>query len=117
MDMLRNYIVIIFRNFLRNKNYALINILGLSIGITSCIILFLLISYDLDFDKFHSKNERIYRVVREVTSASGVNHESITPYPFAAAFRQDFSDIPLLTQFHYQSEGVLTIGTEKQKIE
>jgi putative ABC transport system permease protein len=117
MDMIRNYIVITFRNFLRNKNYALINILGLSIGITSCIILFLLISYDLDFDKFHSKNERIYRVVREVTSASGINHESITPYPFGDAFRQDFSDIPLLTQFHYQSEGVLTVGTDKQKIE
>jgi putative ABC transport system permease protein len=115
--MIRNYIVITFRNFLRNKNYALINILGLSIGITSCIVLFLLISYDLNFDKFHSKHERIYRVVREVETASGIHQEAVTPYPFGAAFRQDFSDVPLLTQMHYQSEGVLTVGTEKQQIE
>jgi putative ABC transport system permease protein len=115
--MLRNYIVIIFRNFLRNKNYALINILGLSTGITSCIILFLLISYDMDFDKFHSKSERIYRVVRDVKTASGIHHEAVTPYPFGNAFRQDFSDIPLLTQLHHHDEGVLTIGTEKQQIE
>lgn len=115
--MIRNYIVITFRNFLRNKNYALINILGLSIGITSCIILFLLISYDLDFDKFHSKHDRIYRVVRKVSSASGTHDEGVTPYPFGEAFRHDFPDVPLLTQFHYQAEGVLTIGTDKQQVE
>ena len=115
--MLRNYIITIFRNFLRNKNYALINILGLSTGITSCILLFLLISYDLDFDKFHSKQDRIYRVVREVNAGEGAHQEAVTPYPFANAFRQDFPEIPLVTQFHYQDRGVLSKDTDKQQVE
>ncbi len=91
--------------------------MGLSIGLTSCIIIYLLITYDLKFDKFHSNYDRIYRVVRDVTSASGVNSEAVTPYPFAAAFRQDFSDVPLITQFHFQSEGFLNVGTDKQRID
>jgi len=115
--MIRNYLTVAIRNFLRNKNYTLINILGLSIGITSCIIIFLLISYDLGFDKFHSNYDRLYRVVREVTSSSGVQREGITPYPFAGAFRQDFTDVPLMTQFHFQSEGMISAGIEKQPVE
>jgi putative ABC transport system permease protein len=115
--MIRNYLRVAFRNFLRNKNYTTINILGLSIGLTSCILIFLLITYDLAFDKFHTKYDQIFRVVREVDSPSGIQHEAVTPYPFAGAFRQDFSDIPLVTQFHFESEGLLSIGLEKELVE
>lgn len=115
--MIRNYLTLTFRNFLRNGNYTLINILGLSIGITSCIILFLLIRFDTSVDKFQTHYDRLYRVVRTEENASGKTYESVTPYPFAAAFRQDFSDVPLVTQFHFHGEGFLTVGTEKHEIE
>lgn len=115
--MIRNYLTVAFRNFLRNRSYSLINILGLSIGLTACIIIFLLISYEVKFDKFHGKYDRIYRVARDIKSASGMEYEGVTPYPFAAAFRNDFPDIPLVTQMHYQSEGYVKIGTEKHQIE
>jgi putative ABC transport system permease protein len=115
--MIRNYLTLTFRNFLRNRNYTLINILGLSIGITSCIILFLLIRFDTSVDKFQTHYDRLYRVVRTEENASGKVYEAVTPYPFAAAFRQDFSDVPLVTQFHFHGEGFLTVGTEKHEIE
>ncbi len=115
--MIKNYLLITFRNFVRNRNYTLINILGLSIGLTACIVIFLLIRFELQFDKFHQKYDRIYRVVRTTSSASGLEPSSVTPYPFARAFRQDFSDVPLVTQFHYHEEAFATIGTEKKKIE
>jgi putative ABC transport system permease protein len=115
--MIKNYLTLTFRNFLRNGNYTLINILGLSTGITSCIILFLLIRFDTSVDKFQKHYDRLYRVVRTDESASGKTYESVTPYPFAAAFRQDFSDVPLVTQFHYSDKGFLTTGIEKQEIE
>jgi putative ABC transport system permease protein len=115
--MIRSYLTLMFRNFLRNGNYTLINILGLSIGITSCIILFLLIRFDTSVDKFQKNYDHLYRVVRTDETASGKESEAVTPYPFAAAFRQDFSDVPLVTQFHYHSEGFLTIGTEKHQVQ
>lgn len=115
--MIRNYLTLTFRNFLRNGNYTLINILGLSIGITSCIILFLLIRFDIGVDTFQTNYDHLYRVVRTEQTPSGESYESVTPYPFAGAFRQDFSDIPLVTQFHFHSDGFLTVGTEKHQIE
>jgi putative ABC transport system permease protein len=116
-NMIRNYLTVAFRNFLRNRSYSLINILGLSIGLTACIIIFLLISYEVKFDKFHSRYDRIYRVVRDVKSVSGIEHEGVTPYPFANAFRNEFPDIPLVTQLHFQGEGFVKVGTEKFQLE
>lgn len=114
--MIKNYFLITLRNFLRNRNYTLINILGLSIGITSCVIIFLLIANDLSFDKFHSRYNQIYRVVLDSKSASGLEHGTTTPYPFAKAFRNDFADIPLATQMHLHGESLVKIGTEKQHV-
>jgi len=115
--MIRNYLIVAFRNFLRNRNYSLINILGLSIGLTACIVIFLLISYEVKFDKFHGRYDRIYRVVRDVKSVSGIEYDGVTPYPFAEAFRNDFPDIPLVTQLHFQSEGFVKVGTDKYELE
>ena len=114
--MTKNYLLIAFRHFFRNWNYTFINILGLSIGITSCIVIFLLITYDLSFDKFHSRYNSIYRIVRDVQSASGKSQSSVAPYPLAEAFRNDFPDVPLVTQMHFQYEVLLTMGKEKQKV-
>lgn len=115
--MVRNYIVIAFRHFFKNRGYTLINILGLSLGLTSCILIFLVIDYDMSFDRFHSKYDRIYRVVQEVKSPSGIAYGSVTPYPLSNAFRNDFPEVPLVTQLHFQGESQLTIGDEKQKVE
>ena len=115
--MIKNYLLITFRNFLRNRNYTLINILGLSIGLTACIVIFLLIRFDTEFDRFHQHYDRLYRVVRTTKSASGLEPSSVTPYPFAAAFRQDFTDVPLVTQLHYHEQAFATIGTEKKQVE
>ena len=111
--MTRNYLIIALRNFLRNRGYTFINVLGLGIGLTACIIIFLVITYDLNFDKFHSKYDNIYRVVQDVESASGMTFSAVTPYPLVKAFRNDFQDVPLATQMHYQGEAMITVGAEK----
>jgi ABC-type antimicrobial peptide transport system permease subunit len=115
--MIKNFLVIALRTFLKNKGYTLINILGLSLGLTSCILIFLVIDYDLSFDRFHTKYDRIYRIVQQVNSPSGIGYGSVTPYPLADAFRNDFPDVPLVTQIHSQGEAQLTIEDEKQKVE
>src|SRR5882672_11280426 len=114
--MIKNYLVIAFRNFLRNKNYTLINVLGLSIGLTSCIVIFLLITYDLSFDTFNTHRDRTYRIVQESKSASGTQWGAATPYPLTRAFRNDFPDIPMATQMHYQDETLVRVGDEKQVV-
>lgn len=76
--MFRNYIKTAFRSFSRHKLFTLINVIGLSIGISAALVIYLIVHYDFTFDKFHKDNDRIYRVVTNFTSqgtpwyASGV---------------------------------------------
>jgi len=60
--MLKNYINIAFRNLIKHKFYSLINILGLSIGLTCFLMITLFVTDELSFDKFHSDADRIHRM-------------------------------------------------------
>src|SRR6187551_2543917 len=112
--MIKNYLLLAFRNFLRNRSYTVINVLGLTIGLTACIIIFLLISYEVRFDRFHKHYDRIYRITQRTSSSSGEELNAATPYPIAKAFRNDFSQIPLVTQIHLQDESLVAIGDDKR---
>lgn len=84
--MIKNYFKVAFRNFWRHKLFTFINVIGLSIGISAALVIYLLIHYDFTFDKFHKDGDRIYRVVTNFTTqgtpwyASGV----CGPLPWAA---------------------------------
>ena len=114
--MLRNYLKIAIRSLMRNKSYTFINVAGLSLGITTCLIIFLIIRYELSFDSFHSKADRIYRIVHDSENASGVEHNSVTPYPFANAYRNDFPGVGTVTQFHFHNESLVIIGDDKSRV-
>jgi hypothetical protein len=60
--MLRNYFKIAFRNMARHKAYSGINILGLAIGIAACLLILQYVSFELSFEDFHIKKDRIFRV-------------------------------------------------------
>lgn len=61
--MIHHYLRIALRNLIRQPGYSSINILGLAIGITSCMLIVLYIQHELSYDRFHEKADRIYRVV------------------------------------------------------
>ena len=60
--MLRNYITIAFRNFYKFRFYTLINVVGLTIGITACLVILLFVRFELSYDRFHVNADRIVRV-------------------------------------------------------
>ncbi|MDB5153027.1 MAG: FtsX-like permease family protein [Mucilaginibacter sp.] len=65
--MIKNYLKTALRNFGRNKLFIFINIIGLSIGISAALVIYLIVHYDFTFDKFHKDGDRIYRVVTNFT--------------------------------------------------
>ena len=69
--MLRNYFKIAWRNLMKNKTFSFINVLGLTIGLTSFLLIALYVFDELTFDKFHKNADRIYRVVESRTTAEG----------------------------------------------
>ncbi len=90
--MLKNYLTTALRNLLRQRHTSIINIIGLTLGIAASLVLFLLIQHHIGFDTFHTKYDRIYRVV---TMSDGNNGSFTTPgvpSPLPTAFRLDFSE-------------------------
>jgi putative ABC transport system permease protein len=74
--MLQNYFKIAFRNLLRQKGYTAVNVFGLTVGIASCVLIFMYVQHELSFDKFHDKAGRIYRIHNVLRLPSGEY-----PYP------------------------------------
>ena len=86
--MLRNYIKIAWRNLYKRKAFSLIHILGLTIGITVCMMIFLYIMNEFSVDTFHQKKAHIYRVMRQFDKG-----KPSVPYlsgPYAPALLNDF---------------------------
>ena len=83
--MLHNYIKIAFRNVWKNKVFSLINILGLSIGLSAAFVIGAMVFYDLSFDKFHPDGDRIYRVTTAFKSPDGDFYNAGVTVPLAQA--------------------------------
>jgi putative ABC transport system permease protein len=87
--MFKNYFKIGWRNLTRNKTYAAINIVGLSLGIACSLLIFTIVTYHLSFENFNHNKDRIYRVVTEI-HADNTFYSRGTPAPLAKALRNDF---------------------------
>jgi putative ABC transport system permease protein len=92
--MIKNYLKVAMRYLLRNKGYTAINILGLAIGITCCILIMLFVRSEFSYDKFHSKSDRIYRAwVLEHYETQDDIIDITTPLPLAGALQESFGEI------------------------
>jgi len=91
--MLKNYFITAIRNFRRNKTYAVINVLGLAIGIAACLLIFLVINFETSFDNFHPKRKSLYRVGTELHSQDGLSYTDGAAFPVAAGLRRDFAQL------------------------
>ena len=88
--MFRNYLKIAWRNLLRNKVFTVINLLGLSTGITVCLMIFLFISNEFSVDDFHKNGKAIYRVMRGIENEGKEDMVSYVSGPYAPALLTDF---------------------------
>lgn len=71
-DMYKNYFTIAWRTFLKSKGYSAINIIGLAVGLSACLLIGLYVKHELSYDRFHEKANRVYRVNMELKF--GDNH-------------------------------------------
>ncbi|MFZ6010530.1 MAG: ABC transporter permease [Bacteroidota bacterium] len=107
--MLKNYLKTALRNLLREKGSATLNIAGLTLGITCSLILFLLVKHMSSFDNYHTKLDRIYRVVTDSDGNNERFHTSGVPPALPDAFRQDFPEAEEVTFTTYRANALITI--------
>jgi putative ABC transport system permease protein len=97
--MLRNFLLLTVRNFLKNKVSASINLTGLVLGLTSFAILYLYIENEFSYDRMHDRPEDIYRVVTDFVGSDGSRvPDATTPPALAPALRNEFPDVETATR-------------------
>ncbi|MBL7850471.1 MAG: ABC transporter permease [Cyclobacteriaceae bacterium] len=97
--MIRNYLTIALRNLRKHSFYTMINVLGLAVGIASCLIIVAYISHELSFDKHHQDADRIYRVDCEIKFGPNHLRLAVSPAPLAEAFRSDYPEVEAIGRF------------------
>ncbi|HET6252906.1 MAG TPA: ABC transporter permease [Puia sp.] len=107
--MLRSYFLVALRAFRRNKTFSLINIAGLSIGISASLVIFLLVQYDFSFDKFEKDGSRIYRVVAHGKNAGGTWQNGCLAEPMGAAAKKQVSGLEIVAPIRTLDEVRVTI--------
>jgi putative ABC transport system permease protein len=96
--MLRNYLVVAVRNLIRNRAFSAINITGLALGLTTCLLIGLYVGHELSYDRFHEKAGRIVRVVFRGQLNGEKMREAVTMAPVAATLKADFPEIQAATR-------------------
>ena len=79
--MIKNYIKIAWRNLSKNKVYSIINIGGLAIGIAACLLILQYVTFELSYEDFHTKKDRIYRVKQDRYDNGKLSTEWAAGYP------------------------------------
>jgi len=111
--MLFNYLKLAFRNISRQRFYAIINILGLAIGLAICLLILLFVKDEMSYDKHHSKADRIYRINMVWGKQDGQGKEfPIGPYRLRDAVETDFPELEKIVRFS-PANGVLVSYGDK----
>jgi putative ABC transport system permease protein len=91
--MIKNYFKVAIRNFWRHKLFTLINIIGLSIGISASLVIYLIVHYDFTFDQFHKDGDRIYRVVTDFTFSGEPAYNAGVCGPLPGAVKSEVTGV------------------------
>jgi putative ABC transport system permease protein len=113
--MIKNYLTIALRSLRRNKLHASINIIGLAIGMTCCILITLFVQFELGYDRKNKDANRIYRMAINLEA----NNWAISAFPIGALLKQNFAEIEKFTRIKPADIFVLNAASDiknKEKI-
>lgn len=110
--MIRNYFKIALRNLQNNRVYTLINVSGLTLGMTCGLIIFMLVKYHLSFDNFHNHSDRIYRIVTE-QHRDNVSYVSSVPAPLGKVFKNEYTFAEKVARIATFEEALITLKNGK----
>ena len=112
--MFKNYFKIAFRNLWRHKIFSGISFIGLAVAMSSCILIFMYVYFESHYDSFNKKADRIYRVVTDMKTASGVLNLAPSPAPMAPLLKKDFPEVEATTRIFFTSA---IVQKEEKKFE
>lgn len=112
--MLRNYLLVAFRSFTRNVSFSIILVLGLAIGISASLVIYMLVRFENSFDKFEADADRICRVVIDLRFNGVAGHSAAVPAPAADAVQQEINGIDATVPvMQFQGDATVDVSTTR----
>ena len=105
--MIKSYITIAFRSIRRNLSYAFLNVFGLTLGIAACLVIFLIVRNELNYDNY-AKADRIYRV-----TLNAIDFNSNVSMAIAPKMRADFPELEQVTQVMYNKQVMVKVDNNR----
>ena len=97
--MIRNLIKTAVRHILKHPGYSFLNVLGLTLGITSALFLLIYVSDEVSYDRYHEKADRIYRVSSRITETDDQFTWIVAQIPFGPQVAQDYPEVEAYVRF------------------
>lgn len=113
--MFKNYLKIAWRNLKRNKVFSMLNILGLSIGLSITGLIALWINFELGIEQFHEKKDRIYEVYNQYPVDGEIWTWNSTPKIMAPTIQKDFPEVERVSRYNYNDTYLFSIGDKRLK--
>src|SRR5260221_4967620 len=106
--MFRNYFKTALRNLWKNKGFSAINIIGLAIGLSTCLLILTYVMDELEYDRYNKNADRIYRLDGEIRF--GGNHFilAVAPAPAGPAMRREFPEVEDEGRFRHYGRRMMT---------
>ena len=111
--MLKNLFVIALRKIIKEKIYSAINILGLTIGITCSMFLLLYVLDELSFDRYHSKADKIYRIVSNIKEPDNAFTWAVAQIPLADELRDNYPEVENAVRFFGTGRNLYKYGDQQ----
>jgi len=113
--MLKNYIKTALRNLFKHKGYSLINILGLAIGMASCLLILMFVHNELSYDSYNEKADRIYRVGGSFRYGGRDFDIAVAPAPMANVLLDEYPEIEDAVRFRKRGSYIVRYGDNNFK--
>src|ERR1700729_491872 len=110
--MIRNYIKTAYRSLSKNKGFTLLNVLGLAVGLATCLLIVFYVADELGFDRFNENFKRIYRVDEEVKYNGDLAQDAVCPAPLASTLAAQFPEIENTVRFRQAGTFQVRKGTQ-----
>ncbi|MEM1338805.1 MAG: ABC transporter permease [Bacteroidota bacterium] len=115
--MLKNHVKIAWRNLIRNKGFSLLNILGLSIGLTVTALIVLWMNFEMGFDKFHANDERLYQVYNKYPLDGEIWTWNSTPKIMAKTIEKEYPEVERISRYFYDTPFLFSFEEKRIKAE
>jgi predicted permease len=113
--MIRNYLKTALRVIHRNKAFSVINILGFSVGLISCLVIFLFIKHELSFDKHIPDYKKVFRIATQSYENEGIEKDASVPYPLTNVLKEETTGYVSIAPIFYAHEPSLKYKNKRFK--